>query len=141
MRNRGGQTRRNFQQPDPRQVKERGVELDFARIALVRVVRGQTPMQLKPAIIRAANKLEALLFEGFNHICDHCCVSHPAFVRPISSLGPAVAGAAAIVAATDTTLTRSGSFGKRGPNSSCIQTQACEGLPEPVAARSTFSNS
>ena len=46
-----------------------------------------------------------------------------------------------MVAATDTTLTRSGSFGKRGPNSPCIQVQACEGLPASVAPRSTFSNS
>src|SRR5690606_8805849 len=141
MRNRCGQLRRDFQQPDARQVEERGVELDFARATLVRLGRCQPPVQPEPAVIRLADKLEASLLEGLDHVCDRCGAAHPAFVRPMSSLGPAVAGAAAMVAATDTTLTRSGSFGKRGPNSPRIQMQACEGLPAPVAPRSTFSSS
>src|SRR5574340_1445499 len=141
MRNRCGQLRRDFQQPDARQVEECGVEVDFARTTFVRLGWGQPPVQPEPAVIRRANKLEASLPEGLDHVCDRCGAAHPAFVRPISSLGPAVAGAAAMVAATDTTLTRPGSFGKRGPNSPRIQMQAWEALLASIAPRSIFSNS
>ena len=50
MRNRCGQLRRDFQQPDARQVEKRGFEMNLARTSLVRTGWGQTPVKLEPAI-------------------------------------------------------------------------------------------
>jgi hypothetical protein len=56
MRNRCGQLRRDFQQPDARQVEERGVELDFARTTLVRLGRVNRPCSLnQPSSVLPTN--------------------------------------------------------------------------------------
>src|SRR5690606_34739128 len=76
----------------------------------------------EPAVMRAGFEIKAAPAKTVGHIGDPLVSGHqPAFERPTSSLAPAAAGAAATVAATDTTLTRCGRFGKRWPNSCCIQ--------------------